>query len=120
LASIRTVLDLAEKCLDGCPIWGPKAAVAAMSESLETVQVRTATSAQRSLGSCFYLQTQLDNEEDIDDVVGLVQKMVEILNPSMATSLRTVSPELQSRIANHALYAPFTFLSDNYLTYVGN
>jgi WD40 repeat protein len=87
-----------------------------MSESLETVQVRTATSAQRLLGSCFYLQTQLDNEEDIDDVVGLVQKMVEILNPSMATSPRTVSPELQSRIANHALYAPFNFLSDDYLT----
>jgi hypothetical protein len=42
LGSLRTVLNLAEKCLDGCPIWGPKAAVAAVSESIETVQVRPA------------------------------------------------------------------------------
>jgi hypothetical protein len=42
LASIRTALNLAEKCLDGCPLWGPKAAVAAVSETIETVQVRPA------------------------------------------------------------------------------
>jgi hypothetical protein len=42
MGSLRTVLNLAEKCLDGCPIWGPKAAVAAVSESIETVQVRPA------------------------------------------------------------------------------
>jgi hypothetical protein len=39
IASIRTVLDLSEKVLDGCPIWGPKAAVAAASQALKTVQV---------------------------------------------------------------------------------
>jgi hypothetical protein len=42
MGSLRTVLNLAEKCLDGCPIWGPKAAVAAVSENIETVQVRPA------------------------------------------------------------------------------
>jgi hypothetical protein len=41
IASIRTVLDLSEKVLDGCPIWGPKAAVAAASQALKTVQVST-------------------------------------------------------------------------------
>jgi hypothetical protein len=40
LSSIRTVLDIAEKVLDGCPIWGPKAAVAATSQALKSVQVR--------------------------------------------------------------------------------
>jgi hypothetical protein len=39
LASIRTVLNVAEKVLDGCPIWGPKAAVAAAAESLKAIQV---------------------------------------------------------------------------------
>jgi hypothetical protein len=39
LTSVRTVLNIAEKVLDGCPIWGPKAAVAAASESLKVVQV---------------------------------------------------------------------------------
>jgi hypothetical protein len=40
LSCIRTVLRLAEKVLDGCPIWGPKAAVAVTEEGLKAVQVR--------------------------------------------------------------------------------
>jgi hypothetical protein len=48
--SIATVLNLVDKCLDGCPIWGPKAVVSAVSESIETVKVRPATSVQRWLG----------------------------------------------------------------------
>jgi hypothetical protein len=107
LASVRTVLNLAEKCLDGCPIWGPKAAVAAMSESIEIVQVRLVSSAQRLLGRCCLLQKQLENKEGIKDVVELVQKTVEMLNPSTTTSLPTsVSPALQSRISIHISCAP--------------
>jgi hypothetical protein len=40
LASIRTVLNVAEKVLEGCPISWPKAAVGAAAESLKAVQVR--------------------------------------------------------------------------------
>jgi hypothetical protein len=40
IAAFRTVLNVAEKALDGLPIWGPKAAVAATAECLKTFQVR--------------------------------------------------------------------------------
>jgi hypothetical protein len=40
LASIRTVLGVAEKVLEGCPISWPKAAVGAAAEGLKAVQVR--------------------------------------------------------------------------------
>jgi hypothetical protein len=39
LASIRTVLNVAEKALEACPISWPKAAVGAAAESLEAIQV---------------------------------------------------------------------------------
>jgi hypothetical protein len=39
LASIRTVLNVAEKALEACPISWPKAAVGAAAESLKAVQV---------------------------------------------------------------------------------
>jgi hypothetical protein len=47
LSSIRTVLDIAERVLDGCPIWGPKAAVASTSQVLKTMQVCFSSSMQR-------------------------------------------------------------------------
>jgi hypothetical protein len=40
IAIFRTLLNLSEKVLDGLPIWGPKAGVAAVSEVLKAVQVR--------------------------------------------------------------------------------
>jgi hypothetical protein len=39
LASIRTVLNVAEKALEACPISWPKAAVGAAAESLKAIQV---------------------------------------------------------------------------------
>jgi hypothetical protein len=63
------------------------------------------------------LQKQLDNEESISDIVELVQKTVEMLNPSTAISLPTsVSPTLQSRISTHISYALCSFVFDAYLT----
>jgi hypothetical protein len=113
LATIRTVLDLAEKCLDGCPIWGPKAAVAAVSESIELVQVRPSRSVQQCLAEVVSAQTQLENEEGIDDVVDLVQRTVKMLNPSTAISMPTaVSPALQSRISRYVSYVPCNIVSD--------
>jgi hypothetical protein len=63
------------------------------------------------------LQKQLDNEESISDIAELVQKTVEMLNPSTAISLPTsVSPTLQSRISTHISYALCGFVFDAYLT----
>jgi hypothetical protein len=47
LSSIRTVLDIAERVLDGCPIWGPKAAVASTSQVLKTMQACFSSPMQR-------------------------------------------------------------------------
>jgi hypothetical protein len=40
IARTRAILGIAEKALDACPITGPKAAVAAISEGLKMFQVR--------------------------------------------------------------------------------
>jgi hypothetical protein len=40
LASSRTVLSIVEKGLDGLPVYGPKAAVAAVVEAVRAIQVR--------------------------------------------------------------------------------
>jgi hypothetical protein len=42
LSSIRTVLELADSVLDGCPIWGPKAAVSTAAKGITVMQVRSA------------------------------------------------------------------------------
>jgi hypothetical protein len=42
LASVRTVLELADSVLDGCPIWGPKAAVSTAAKGITVMQVRQA------------------------------------------------------------------------------
>jgi hypothetical protein len=39
MSSTRTILNIIEKGLDGLPIYGPKATVAAVSETLRAVQV---------------------------------------------------------------------------------
>jgi hypothetical protein len=39
IASFRTILNVSEKALDGLPVWGPKAAVGAVSEALKAFQV---------------------------------------------------------------------------------
>jgi hypothetical protein len=41
IAAFRTALTVAEKALDGLPIWGPKAAVAGTAECLRMLQVRS-------------------------------------------------------------------------------
>jgi hypothetical protein len=40
LASSQTLLSIVEKGLDGLPVYGPKAAVAAAVEAMRAVQVR--------------------------------------------------------------------------------
>jgi hypothetical protein len=40
IAIFRTLLNVAEKALDGLPIWGPKAGVGVTSEVLKSIQVR--------------------------------------------------------------------------------
>jgi hypothetical protein len=40
LASAQTVLSIVEKGLDGLPVYGPKAAVAAVVEAMRAVRVR--------------------------------------------------------------------------------
>jgi hypothetical protein len=40
IARTRAILGIAEKALDACPITGPKAAVAAISEGMKMFQVR--------------------------------------------------------------------------------
>jgi hypothetical protein len=40
LASAQTVLSIVEKGLDGLPVYGPKAAVAAVVEAMQAVRVR--------------------------------------------------------------------------------
>jgi hypothetical protein len=40
LAIFRTLLNVAEKVVDGLPVWGPKAGVATASEVLKSIQVR--------------------------------------------------------------------------------
>jgi hypothetical protein len=40
LASLQTVLSIVEKGLDGLPVYGPKAAVAAVVEAMRAVRVR--------------------------------------------------------------------------------
>jgi hypothetical protein len=62
------------------------------------------------------LQTQLENEEGIDDVVESVQKTVKMLRSSMVPSLsESDSHELQSRIEDHISYAPYNLILDVYL-----
>jgi hypothetical protein len=39
IAIFRTLLNVAEKVLDGLPVWGPKAGVATASEVLKSIQV---------------------------------------------------------------------------------
>jgi hypothetical protein len=43
LSSIRTVLELADSVLDGCPIWGPKAAVSTAAKGVTAMQVLTSS-----------------------------------------------------------------------------
>lgn len=38
-SSALKILDLVDKCLDGCPIWGPKAAISAAAETIRNFQV---------------------------------------------------------------------------------
>jgi hypothetical protein len=40
LATLQTVFDLADSVLDGCPIWGPKAAVSTAAKGIKALQVR--------------------------------------------------------------------------------
>jgi hypothetical protein len=40
IAIFRTLLNVAEKVVDGLPMWGPKAGVATASEVLKSIQVR--------------------------------------------------------------------------------
>jgi hypothetical protein len=100
LSCIRTVLRLAEKVLDGCPIWGPKAAIAVTEEGLKSVQVRFYGSPFQNAAH-LALQTSLENERAIEDVVAAVQKTVELLAPSVPVLPASVSPELKSRIWAH-------------------
>jgi hypothetical protein len=99
LACIRTVLNLAEKALDGCPIWGPKAAVAATAEGLKAIQVRSYESGAMKVAET--TQEALENEASIQDVVDAVRKTVEMLAPSVPILPASVSPELKSRILAH-------------------
>jgi hypothetical protein len=39
VASFRTLLAMSEKALDGLPIWGPKAALSTIAETLRNIQV---------------------------------------------------------------------------------
>jgi hypothetical protein len=62
------------------------------------------------------LQTQLENEESISDIVESVQKTVESLSSYMVPSLsESDSHELQSRIKDHISYAPYNFAFNVYL-----
>jgi hypothetical protein len=40
IASLRTILDIGEKGVDGLPVWGPKAAFGATSAVLKAIEVR--------------------------------------------------------------------------------
>jgi hypothetical protein len=99
LACIRIVLNLAEKALDGCPIWGPKAAVAATAEALKAIQVRLYKSGAMNMAET--IQKALENKGSIQDVVDAVRKTVETLAPSVPILPASVSPELKSRIMAH-------------------
>jgi NADH:ubiquinone oxidoreductase subunit E len=100
MASARTVLNILEKALDGVPIPGPKAVVGAASEILKARQVRV-TQIHSSIIKPT-LQTSVENEEAISDIV----KTVEDTQKDLIASIRSAfdpslvtSPEVEERIA---------------------
>jgi hypothetical protein len=49
IARTRAILGIAERALDACPVTGPKAAVAAISEGLKMFQVRICQCSDRNI-----------------------------------------------------------------------
>jgi hypothetical protein len=100
LASIRTLLELANNVLDGCQIWGPKAAVGAAVQVVKALQVcpREFINGERDVHSG---QTSLENKQAINDV-DAVRKIAEALAPPTPPMFTPpIYPELQTRISKH-------------------
>jgi hypothetical protein len=81
IARTRAILGIAEKALDACPITGPKAAVAAMSEGLKMFQVRMRNDLTRTFADSRSLnaQTRSENLEAINDLVSTFEDITRIL-----------------------------------------
>jgi hypothetical protein len=87
-----------EKGLDGLPIYGLKTAVSAASEILKAFQVCITPLSPPRFS---YLQTSVENEAGICDVVDAVEKNQAILLASLAATsnpLSSKSPEYTERI----------------------
>jgi hypothetical protein len=99
LSSTRALLGVTEKALDGLPVYGPKAVVAALSEVLKIAQV--SCDASFNVETVFLIhesQTKYENDEAMVEASDDIKHLSDTMDQSIAGRAIPISPHLEGRV----------------------